>query len=106
MALRARCGCRKPLRARPTSSHARDWQIHSSTLADSTHAYGCGLRQTMHIEVIDDGRGFDPAGVTRSGLRGLADRIEAVGGSLRIVSRPGEGTRVSAELPLGAQTHG
>ena len=60
----------------------------------------------MQVEVADDGRGFDPAGVTRSGLRGLADRIEAVGGSLRIVSRPGEGTRVSAELPLGAQTHG
>jgi two-component system sensor histidine kinase UhpB len=59
----------------------------------------------MHIEVIDDGRGFDPAGVTRSGLRGLADRIEAVGGSLHIMSRPGEGTRVSAELPLEAHAH-
>ncbi|TME24601.1 MAG: sensor histidine kinase, partial [Chloroflexi bacterium] len=60
----------------------------------------------MQVEVADDGRGFDPAGVTRSGLRGLADRIEAVGGSLHIISRPGEGTRVSAELPLEAQTHG
>jgi signal transduction histidine kinase len=52
----------------------------------------------MHIEVIDEGRGFDPAGVTRSGLRGVADRIEAIGGSLQIISRLGEGTRMSAEL--------
>ena len=60
---------------------------------------------SVHIEVADDGRGFDPATVTCSGLRGLADRIEALGGSLRVVSRPGEGTRVNAELPLEAHTH-
>jgi signal transduction histidine kinase len=56
----------------------------------------------VRIEVIDDGQGFDPAAVTCSGLRGLADRIEAVGGSLRIESRPGDGTCLGAELPAGA----
>src|SRR5262249_36776504 len=35
-----------------------------------------------------------------SGLVGLADRVEALGGSLRVSSRPGEGTQVTAELPL------
>jgi len=60
---------------------------------------------SVHIEVADDGHGFDPASVTPSGLRGLADRIEAVGGSLHIISRPGEGTRLSAELPVEAQAH-
>src|SRR5207244_329992 len=45
MALRVARGCQKPLRAQPTSSRARDWQIRSSTLADSTYAYGWGLRQ-------------------------------------------------------------
>ena len=56
----------------------------------------------VRIEVIDDGQGFDPAAVTCSGLRGLADRIEAVGGSLRVESRPGDGTCLGAELPAGA----
>jgi signal transduction histidine kinase len=51
------------------------------------------------VEVGDDGRGgADPAG--GSGLRGLADRVEALGGALAIDSRPGAGTRLVAELPL------
>jgi signal transduction histidine kinase len=54
----------------------------------------------LMIEVTDDGvGGADP---TRgSGLRGLRDRIEALGGMLRIESPTGGGTRVAAELPLG-----
>jgi len=35
-----------------------------------------------------------------SGLRGLADRVEALGGSLGVESAPGEGTLLVAELPL------
>ena len=42
--------------------------------------------------------GADPASGT--GLRGLADRVEALGGRLRIDSPPGAGTRIRAELPL------
>jgi signal transduction histidine kinase len=50
------------------------------------------------IEVADDGvGGADEAG--GSGLRGLADRVEALDGRLRVVSPPGAGTIVSAELP-------
>jgi PAS domain S-box-containing protein len=49
--------------------------------------------------ISDDGRGgADPAAGT--GLRGLADRVEALGGRLRIDSPPGAGTRIRAELPL------
>ena len=53
----------------------------------------------VRIEVADDGvGGADP---TRgSGLRGLADRVEAVGGSLRVEGRAGGGTRVVAEFGL------
>ena len=53
------------------------------------------------IEVADDGIGGadDAAG---SGLRGLADRVEALQGSLRVVSQPGAGTTVTAELPCGS----
>ena len=37
-----------------------------------------------------------------SGLRGLADRVEALDGRLRVVSPPGAGTTVTAELPCGS----
>jgi PAS domain S-box-containing protein len=51
------------------------------------------------VEVADDGvGGADPAG--GSGLRGLADRVEALGGSLEVVSPEGGGTTVRAEIPL------
>ena len=52
------------------------------------------------IEVTDDGiGGADTEGGT--GLRGLADRVEALGGRLRIWTPRGGGTRVRAELPCG-----
>jgi signal transduction histidine kinase len=50
------------------------------------------------VEVSDDGvGGADPA--TGSGLRGLLDRVSAVGGRLEVDSRPGEGTTVRAAIP-------
>jgi signal transduction histidine kinase len=53
------------------------------------------------VEIVDDGcGGADAAGGT--GLRGLADRIDALGGRLEVDSPPGSGTRVSARLPLVA----
>jgi signal transduction histidine kinase len=53
----------------------------------------------LRVEVADDGvGGADPARGT--GLRGLADRIEALGGTLTVESPPGEGTRLVAEIPL------
>ncbi|HEY1277734.1 MAG TPA: GAF domain-containing sensor histidine kinase [Thermoleophilaceae bacterium] len=54
----------------------------------------------LALEIADDGRGgADPAG--GNGLRGLADRVDALGGRFEIDSPPGVGTRVSAHLPLG-----
>src|SRR5919204_1139128 len=51
------------------------------------------------VEIVDDGvGGADPA--QGSGLRGLADRVEALGGQLRLESEPGGGTCLSAEIPL------
>jgi signal transduction histidine kinase len=50
------------------------------------------------VEVTDDGvGGADPAG---SGVRGLADRVEALEGRLGVESPLGEGTRLVAEIPL------
>jgi signal transduction histidine kinase len=57
-------------------------------------------RGQLRIEIADDGRGgADPA--AGSGLRGLADRVAALGGRLDVRSPVGGGTRVVATLPLG-----
>jgi signal transduction histidine kinase len=58
---------------------------------------------TLRVEIADDGVGFKPAAASGSGLTGLHDRIEAVGGVLRVVSAPGAGTTIAAELPVGAR---
>ena len=55
---------------------------------------------TLAISVTDDGRGFEPAAVKASGLLGLEDRVEALGGRLEIASSPGSGTTVAATLPI------
>ncbi|MFF1610017.1 sensor histidine kinase [Amycolatopsis sp. NPDC058278] len=53
----------------------------------------------VNVEVSDDGvGGADPGG---PGLRGLADRVAARGGRLRVVSPRGAGTRVRADVPCG-----
>jgi signal transduction histidine kinase len=54
----------------------------------------------LRLEIADDGRGgADPARGT--GLRGLADRVEALGGRFAVADRPLGGTVVSVELPAG-----
>jgi signal transduction histidine kinase len=51
------------------------------------------------VRVTDDGvGGADPA--RGSGLRGLADRVEALGGTLHVKSPPSGGTAITAELPV------
>jgi signal transduction histidine kinase len=53
----------------------------------------------VRVSVVDDGiGGADPR--HGSGLRGLADRIDALGGTFNVTSPPGKGTTVHAELPL------
>jgi signal transduction histidine kinase/uncharacterized protein YhfF len=57
------------------------------------------LGQRLLVAVHDDGRGGadDSAG---SGLAGLSDRVAALGGTLRVDSPPGEGTRLEASITL------
>jgi signal transduction histidine kinase len=53
------------------------------------------------FEVSDSGPGFEPGSVgIGSGLRNMADRLDAIGGTLSVESAPGRGTRVRGELPL------
>jgi signal transduction histidine kinase len=56
----------------------------------------------VRIEVADDGVGWaDPE--RGSGLRGLADRVETLGGTLQVDSVPGRGTHLAAEIPLSGE---
>jgi len=65
------------------------------------------------IEVIDDGKGFDPEVMTADdvsgrglGLLGMRERIELCEGEIDIDSAPGEGTRVRAQVPIPAAGEG
>ena len=55
----------------------------------------------LGFRIDDDGRGFDPTRTGRgAGLTNLADRLATVGGSMRIESSPGHGTRVLGHIPV------
>jgi signal transduction histidine kinase len=55
---------------------------------------------SLTFEVTDDGRGFDPASTGYgTGLQGMADRLDALGGSLEVRSVPGQGTRIVGRVP-------
>jgi signal transduction histidine kinase len=60
----------------------------------------------LRLVVTDDGRGFDPDDLSararrRLGLASMRERAAAVGGRLRVESRPGRGTTVRLEVPTG-----
>lgn len=66
----------------------------------------CG--DTVRLDIIDDGRGFDTARFQQTsrransgyGLKFIADRLRELGGGLDVASQPGSGTELSAYLPL------
>jgi hypothetical protein len=92
----------------PESVEAAGYFVCSEALANvAKHADATQVRarvtrkdRRLTVEVVDDGAGgADPS--AGSGLRGLADRVEALGGRLLIQSPSGTGTRLVAELPIG-----
>ena len=98
-----------PSRRFPAPQEAAAYFVCSEGLANvAKYAEASGARiaidaadQRLVVRVADDGRGgADPS--RGSGLRGLADRVAALGGALSVDSPPGGGTRLTAELPTGA----
>ena len=68
------------------------------------HAYASSIDvsiafrdRALHVEVADDGAGG--ASEQSSGLQGLRDRVETIGGSFRVTSPRGVGTVVTATIP-------
>jgi signal transduction histidine kinase len=57
------------------------------------------------FEVTDDGAGFDTATMQMgTGLQGIVDRLDTVGGSVTVVSEPGTGTTVAGSVPVVASS--
>ncbi|HEX6713123.1 MAG TPA: PAS domain S-box protein [Thermoleophilaceae bacterium] len=110
-ALVERAQPRARLRAAPSERmlpevEATAYFLVAEALTNATrHAAGTLLEVTaevrdgdLYVEVRDDGVGGANAN-GGSGLRGLFDRVAAIGGELEIVSPPGEGTTVRARIP-------
>jgi signal transduction histidine kinase len=71
--------------------------------AEATSATVALVQEDGHLafSVTDDGKGFEPdVGRHGTGLQGMADRLDAVGGSLDVTSRLGAGTTVSGRIPV------
>jgi two-component system NarL family sensor kinase len=60
----------------------------------------------LHVQVVDDGIGFDVSRVPpeRFGLLGLSERARLLGGELTIGSAPGEGTTLDVDIPIERRT--
>jgi signal transduction histidine kinase len=90
----------------PDQIESAAYFVASEALANTAkHSHGSEVRvlasyagESLTVEVADDGIG----GATTaggSGLRGLADRVEALGGRFTVSSPPGRGTTLRAEIP-------
>ena len=78
------------------AKHASASEAHVEVTVDA---------ERVVVAVSDDGRGGAQAMPGR-GLGGLHDRVAAYGGSLEVISPPGEGTTVRATIPLGGEQSG
>jgi signal transduction histidine kinase len=92
----------------PAPVEAAAYFVVSEALANAAkHSHGNDARVTASVvdgmlvlQIADDGIG-GAGGGAGTGLRGLADRVEALGGRFTITSPPGRGTTIRAEIPCG-----
>jgi signal transduction histidine kinase len=93
----------------PDATEVAAYYVVSEALTNAAkHAGASHVQIDVHVEderlclsVVDDGvGGADPNG--GSGLIGLRDRVEALGGTFDVASPPGSGTRLDVEIPLHA----
>ncbi len=76
------------------AKHAGASVVHVDVKVDSA---------VVEVSISDDGvGGADPA--RGSGLVGLRDRVEALGGTIQTTSPPGQGTHLLARIPVGEDT--
>ncbi|RSS47754.1 sensor histidine kinase [Streptomyces sp. WAC07061] len=100
-------------RALPTPYEVALLRIAQSALANVVRHAGAGraeitltfMDSSVTLDVVDDGRGFDPAGVAAGGdggfgLPAMRARAQSLGGLFTVESDPGQGTAVAVTLPL------
>ena len=91
----------------PDAEAALAWCLREAVtnVIRHSHATHCRIRLTEHagelsVDVTDDGRGFAQA-ATGSGLRGISERLSAIGGRLSLGwAEPGRGFRLTAIVPV------
>ena len=94
--------------ARSTSASSKPLQ----NIQRYAHASGATVRlreegDELSVEVADDGRGFDVGTTHRgNGLTNMEDRLDALGGTLKIASSLGSGTTVRATIPRSSRRAG
>lgn len=74
---------------------------HAGVMDATVRAFASEDTLSVHIE--DRGKGFDPAHIalgTSSGLAGMRERAQLLGGTLALDSAPGTGTKILAEIPI------
>jgi signal transduction histidine kinase len=94
----------------PAAVESAAWFVIAEALANAVkHARAQALEvrveataDGLRLEVRDDGVGGASADGGGSGLRGLADRVDVLGGSLAVDSPVGGGTRIVAEIPCAS----
>lgn len=101
-------GEREAITAVPGAVAAAAYFVVAEALANALKHSGAGALAVvlgcrggrLRVEVRDDGAGGAEPG-RGNGLRNMADRLEAVGGTLAVESAPGRGTSVVGEIPCG-----
>ena len=102
------------LPALPLTTKVALYRILQEALANA-HRHGQATRVQvtlawqagrLTLEITDNGRGFTPSAILNAphvsqhlGLRGMRERVQALGGTLNIISAPGKGTTIRITLP-------
>jgi signal transduction histidine kinase len=96
-----------PIDRLPQPLETAAYYVVSEALANATKHASAAVAEvqlevrdrTLHLAIRDDGvGGADPS--QGSGLLGLIDRVEALGGTIAVTSPPGQGTSMVVELPV------
>jgi signal transduction histidine kinase len=96
-----------PMERLPQPLETAAYYVVAEALANATKHARASVAQvdlevhdgTLHVSIRDDGvGGADPS--RGSGLVGLIDRVEALGGTIAVTSPPGQGTSMVLELPV------
>ncbi len=75
------------------SRHAEAKDVHVSLIVQQN--------QALRITIDDDGRGFDAGNVEKGlGLTGMRERMDYMGGEMQIETAPGEGVKITLQIPM------